>query len=236
MAWLRLDEHVPENVKAQSLSLELFRFWINSLCISKEKDGRLPDLDRAAFRLRMTKPRVVEKLEQLRSVNMVDLVDGVYVMHDWGQWQFKSDVSSNRVKRLRETRKKRSTSVSGNGSALYSVSVSGEFKPDKQQTADAPQIPPDLVQSEYPQTLSTIRAVDPSVDETFVRGLAITVAQKILSHDKFPEHRREVATSDEWIARACRQSFSKGPKNHRAGLLLSTVPNILISWGVEKRQ
>lgn len=122
-----------------------------------------------------------------------------------------------------------------------SSSSSKEVTALQQQTALAAasngnEIPPELVQSEYPQTLSAIRAVDPSVDEAFVRGLAITVAQKILSHSKFPDRRREIATSDEWIAKACRESFSKGPTNHRAGLLLKTVPNILVSWGVEKRQ
>jgi hypothetical protein len=105
MAWLRLDEHIPENKKVQLIPAELFRFWINALCVSKKTDGKLPDLEAAAFRLRMPKVRLVMNLERLRSKGLVDFVDDVYCLHDWEDWQYKDAGTASRVRRFRDKHK-----------------------------------------------------------------------------------------------------------------------------------
>ncbi len=99
--------------------------------------------------------------------------------------------------------------------------------------ADNGNIPPELVQSEYPKTLAAIRAIDPAVDETFVRTLANRVAHTILSHPTFPQKDATRAMKDAVLAKACRESFATGPPDHRAGLLLNRVPNIIVTWGLE---
>lgn len=140
MAWLRLDEHLPENDKIRTLMRPekvLSDFWILSLCIAKEFDGRFTNMKRFAFRMRIPETRVQFQCERLVTMNLMEKNDGVYSIHDWDQWQYKSDLSTERVKRHRE-RSRNGTETDGrNVSSLSSVSVSvSERETSKEQTAD----------------------------------------------------------------------------------------------------
>ncbi len=96
-------------------------------------------------------------------------------------------------------------------------------------------IPP-VSQSEYPLTMAEIRKHDAAVDEFFVIKLVQKCTQHILSHPTFPQEKAKKATQDRVMAAACKESFATGPTKHGTGLLLSRVPPILVSWGLEKPQ
>jgi hypothetical protein len=115
MSWLRLDEHLPDNAKAQLLSAPTFKLWINLLCICKSTEGRLPPVDELAFRLRCSPAVVSASLHELTNRGFLDIADKDTFIHDWDRWQYRSDVSTDRVKRFRETAKKRDETVSRNG-------------------------------------------------------------------------------------------------------------------------
>lgn len=135
MAWLRLDENARKNKKLQTIPPELFRFWFNCLCFAKSRDrsGEMRDgwldLEDLAWDFnQMSLTKCTMMVEKLVSAVLVDKIEGRYRMHDWDSWQYKSDSSTERVRKHRETHKNVSLPVSppvtGNSLASESVSVS----------------------------------------------------------------------------------------------------------------
>ena len=88
------------------------------------------------------------------------------------------------------------------------------------------------LQSEYPQTLAAIRDHDAAADPLFCIRIADTVCQAILSDPKaqqWPPGKAEKAISDPILAKAVRESYATPRKApHGTGLLLSTVPKIIL--------
>jgi hypothetical protein len=102
--WFRFYDSVVDDPKVQRLSLSAFRFWVNVLCLASRNGGKLPPLVDLTFSLRMTEKQVVDGLKSLEAAGLVDeSVDGVSTPHNWNGRQFKADVSTERVKRFRET-------------------------------------------------------------------------------------------------------------------------------------
>ena len=85
---------------------------------------------------------------------------------------------------------------------------------------------------EFPLTHAEIRKHDPAVDSAFVQALANRVVQGCISSPEF-EQAKLPKINDRAIAAAVRESYSTGPPDHRAGLLLSRVPAILITWSTQ---
>lgn len=130
MAWLKLDESTRKNKKARKISDSLFRFWICCLCFAKstddhgrERDGWL-DIPDLAWDFRMSETKATVQVEKLVSAELVDKIDSRYRMHDWELWQYRSDVSTKRVRKHRKRLHETVDSVSCNGFASESVSVS----------------------------------------------------------------------------------------------------------------
>lgn len=86
--------------------------------------------------------------------------------------------------------------------------------------------------AEFPHILAEIRKHDAAADEHFARRLMTEVIQKSLSNPKFPRDMLDHIT-DENVARCVAESYRTGPKDHRAGLLLSRVPGIVMTWSLE---
>lgn len=103
--WFRLYRALVDNPKAQRLRPDLFKAWINILCCT-EDDGSLPSVTDLCFKLRKSEAIVSKWISELSDAGFI--VDNK--AHDWAEHQFRSDVSTERVKRFRE----RSTQRSGN--------------------------------------------------------------------------------------------------------------------------
>lgn len=105
--WFRFYSEVVNDPKVQKLPCEDFRAWVNMLCLASENDGRLPSIHDMAFALRMSEDAVLTVVERLSSGGLIDRlcggVDGYhYAPHSWDKRQYKSDTSTDRVKRFRE--------------------------------------------------------------------------------------------------------------------------------------
>lgn len=109
--WLRLYESVVNDPKLQRLPGETFKGLINVWCIASANGGRLPPIDDIAFTLRMTEAKAQALIETLIAAGLIDETDDALQPHNWNGRQFKTDVSTERVKRFRNRRK----GVSGNG-------------------------------------------------------------------------------------------------------------------------
>lgn len=117
--WLRLHVSITSSRKIQSLPDNLFRWWINLLCLAKAGDGLLPTTKDISWELRTSETKVNQAIESLSQRGLVDAVELGFAMHDWNTWQFLSDVSTERTRRFKERQKERIGNVpeNGNGTA-----------------------------------------------------------------------------------------------------------------------
>jgi hypothetical protein len=137
MRWFRFYDEVLDNIKVQSLPSELFKFWVNILCVTSRCDkpvtlqetlhvtnkrvsygrgeGFLPSLSEISFYLRMPEDIVKKNLDALIKANLIDNGE-VLKIHNWEKRQYKSDTSNERVAnyRAKEKEKKEKCNVTRN--------------------------------------------------------------------------------------------------------------------------
>ena len=99
--WLRLYRKIVESKKIHDLRPELFKPWVLLLACTDD-DGNLPSQAQLAFKLRQPEIRVNAWLETLARFKFLDRTETGYAAHDWDDWNFDSDVSTDRVKRFRK--------------------------------------------------------------------------------------------------------------------------------------
>lgn len=101
--WIRLYTNLPANRKAQALSADLFKFWVNCLAMAgRHDDGLLPSTADIAWELRIKLGRVTTWLNQLMERGLIDGVTAGYRPHNWAKRQFEESSSAERVRRFRE--------------------------------------------------------------------------------------------------------------------------------------
>lgn len=106
--WFRFYEAALDDPKVQALTGEQFKGWVNLLCLAKRGNGALPPHKDIAFALRKSGSDTTKLLDFLVSAGLLDRDETVLRPHNWNVRQYKSDVSTDRVKRFR----KRSETVS----------------------------------------------------------------------------------------------------------------------------
>lgn len=108
--WFRFYDEALNDPKVQRLDGETFKAWINLLCLASQNGGKLPTETDIAFALRIDLNAAVTVVERLLNGGLIDRLNGGangyhYAPHGWTQRQYKSDTSSERVKRYRERSK-----------------------------------------------------------------------------------------------------------------------------------
>jgi len=107
--WFRFYTEALDDPKVQRLPADQFRVWVNLLCIAKRFDGKLPAKQDCAFMLRMDYDAFHETFEALKSSGLFDEKVGQNKHtepHNWSKRQYKSDSSTERVKRYRQRSKR----------------------------------------------------------------------------------------------------------------------------------
>lgn len=92
MQWLRLYDDVLDDPKVQRLPSELFKHWINLLCLANKSEvrGTLPDEADIAFRLRLSIDQLDDVLVQLNDAGLLETTDDDeprWIMHAWEKRQ-----------------------------------------------------------------------------------------------------------------------------------------------------
>lgn len=105
--WFRFYDEVVDDPKVQTLPCEVFRAWVNILCIASKNDGVLPSFAKIAFHLRCDETMVERIVDRLLNDGLIDRRNGGvngyhYAPHGWDKRQYKSDTSTDRVKRFRQ--------------------------------------------------------------------------------------------------------------------------------------
>lgn len=100
--WFRMYAGVLEDPKVQRLHPTLFKVWVNTLCVAcRLEQPTLPPVGDLAFLLRMPEDETAAALDALVAANLLDRTEQGLEPHNWRARQYRSDVSTERVKRFR---------------------------------------------------------------------------------------------------------------------------------------
>jgi len=111
MRWFRFYNETLHDPKVQRLPAELFRTWVNLLCIASENSGAIPtDAENLAFLLHMNPKAVTASVQKLKLAGLLD-EDETLHPHNWNGRQYASDDVATRVKRHRQRQRNVSSNV-----------------------------------------------------------------------------------------------------------------------------
>ena len=105
--WLCLWDRTLDIPKAQLLTGDQFKGWINLLMIANRfgASGRLPEFDEIAFGLRTDIDTAKELVNTLVIANLIDRHGNVFTMHDWELWQTQKRTNAERSAAYRAQKK-----------------------------------------------------------------------------------------------------------------------------------
>ena len=144
--WFRFYDGVVDDPKVQRLSPALFRLWVNLLCLSSGNNGQFPALAHLCFSLRLSEKSLSAMIDSLVSAGLVDATENGFEPHNWGSRQFKTDVSTERVRAFRERHKKRDETVSGNAPDTEHIQKQSQNRTEK-RAPPAAFVLPDFIPS-----------------------------------------------------------------------------------------
>jgi hypothetical protein len=112
MNWFKFHHDALNDPKVQRLPGDLFKAWINLLCLSSQQQirGTLPSPDDCAFALRMDILAMADVLNRLANAQLLDRNDDGYVIHGWQgrQYDKPSDAPERVNERVRKHRERKS--------------------------------------------------------------------------------------------------------------------------------
>ncbi len=99
--WFRMYNEALDDPKVQQLSPEMFKGWVNMLCLATRLNGVIPE-STVAFSLRIAHAKAASLIEGLIGAGLFERTESGLIPHNWNGRQHKSDVSNERVARYRE--------------------------------------------------------------------------------------------------------------------------------------
>jgi hypothetical protein len=103
--WFRFYDDALNDPKVQMLPGDLFKAWINLLCMASKGAGKIVTAE-VSFALRVTPEQAETFIADLIDRNLIERGKGnTLTPHNWALRQFKSDVSNERVQRHRERKR-----------------------------------------------------------------------------------------------------------------------------------
>jgi hypothetical protein len=106
--WFRFYDDAVSDPKVQLLPAELFKVWINLLCLANKNNGALPDTKHIAYALHISLEDTIGAVTSLAEHGLLDRhTTGPWRPHNWSGRQFKSDSSTERMRRHRDRHRDR---------------------------------------------------------------------------------------------------------------------------------
>lgn len=100
--WFRFYNDALHDPKVQTMPPAMFKAWVNILCLASKSDGKIRNDATMQWGLRKSIDETKAILDYLDGRGLLEFRDDCFVPHNWDKWQYKSDVSNERVKRYRE--------------------------------------------------------------------------------------------------------------------------------------
>lgn len=120
--WFRFYDDAINDPKVQRLSAEMFRAWVNMLCLASKYGGAIPKAD-IAFALRATEKGAGAIVDYLLDRELLEDRGDFVCPHNWDARQYKSDVTdptaASRQKKYRD--RKRNGDRNGDRNATVTV-------------------------------------------------------------------------------------------------------------------
>lgn len=106
MPWLKLWHSFLDSPKIQCVTEALRARYVNLLCVACKFDqgGRLPEVEKIAFMVRLDVETTAETLEALVAAKLIDKRAKGYWVHDWEHWQAAKSKAAEKQKRYRDRR------------------------------------------------------------------------------------------------------------------------------------
>lgn len=102
--WFRFHADAMRNPKVARLTDAQFRLWVELMSVAAENDGAIPCLDDLKHILKRRLDHLSRGLDDLIRAGLMDVLADGYEPHNWSKFQYKSDVSTDRVHKHREKR------------------------------------------------------------------------------------------------------------------------------------
>jgi len=107
--WFRFYNEVLDDPKVQQLTPELFKFWVNILCIASKNEGKLPSIEAISYHVRASVSATQCLIDALLEARLIQELSNQHTTwlapHAWQKRQYKSDTSNERVKRYRNAQR-----------------------------------------------------------------------------------------------------------------------------------
>jgi hypothetical protein len=133
--WFRMYADVLDDPKVQKLPPDLFKVWVNLLCLAARNDGMLPPMEDIAFALRLSQDVTVTVTADLVKRGLLDEGEALSP-HNWAERQFKSDTPESAAERKRKQRaREKQQQTSDNVTECHSDSHA-EVTPPEQNRAE----------------------------------------------------------------------------------------------------
>lgn len=100
--WFRFYDEAIRHPKVEIISDRAFRRWVNLLCIASRNNGLIPHYGLTKLILTTRPDKLLQDIKELVNIGLLDVTDGGWTPHNWLKWQYKSDFSKDRMKRLRD--------------------------------------------------------------------------------------------------------------------------------------
>lgn len=173
--WFRSHANKLDNPKVQRLSDALYRAWDSLLCVTCRYDGVLPPIADTAFLLRKSEDAAQRLIDALIERGLFVKTERGVEPHEWNEWQYKSDVSTPRVKQFRERQRNVSSNVSETPSESEAdtetertPAKAGESAPPKPSKSGT-RIPPNWRPNDAGRAYASERGLDPdSTADAFI--------------------------------------------------------------------
>lgn len=99
--WFRFYADAMRHPKVARLPDPLFRLWVELLCVAAENNGIIPPADDLKHMLKRRLDHLLRGLQDLIRASLIDPLEDGYKPHGWDKRQYKSDVSTGRVRKYR---------------------------------------------------------------------------------------------------------------------------------------
>lgn len=104
MKWFRFYSDALDDPKVQRLPGDLFKTWVNLLCLCAKNDGDLPALEDIAFALRLSDEQMSAAMDEFQRRGLVDMEGDTSLPHNWHGRQMNSDRDPTATERKQRQR------------------------------------------------------------------------------------------------------------------------------------
>lgn len=99
--WFRFYDTALDDPKVQRLAPDVFKGWVNILCLASKHGGSLPSLQDVAFALRISDREADSLVTVLLSAGLLDDAPNGLTPHKWAERQYSDTTAAERMRKYR---------------------------------------------------------------------------------------------------------------------------------------